>query len=430
MIDIFQYKEIKFPKNFYWGTTTAAMQVEGGNHSDKDDKRFAPSYAYGGIPYKMAGKACNSYELFEKDIQLLKKMHLQMYRLSIEWSRIEPQPGEFNEKEIQYYHHLLSRLQEEGIKVCLTILHFSCPIWFVEKDAFKTMDNLSYWKEYLHKIVPVYKDVVDYWIVINEPNMPFEYEIEERINLMQYHAEGYHIIKEYCNQPVSSALSFSIKEPMRGAYDRPDQTMADYVDYIENEFFIHAIRTGEIVMPFHETVYLPKLKDTCDFWALNTYVRQLINARKKEFRFDFYEATHFKALEKPFFTEEIAPEIMLKMLMRFSDRPIMITENGIAVDDDNIRIVYIASMLTAMHQAMQLGANVIGYMHFSLLDNWEWGTTHPTFGLVEVNFETFARKIRNSGNFYGEIAKNNLLNQAIIRKYINEMPTNKQLLEG
>ena len=126
---------------------------------------------------------------------------------------------------------------------------------------------------------------------------------------------------------------------------------------------------------------------------------------KRPFRFDNYQATHFHALSKPFFSEEICPDIMIEMLMRFKDKPIMITENGIAVEDDHIRIVYLAAMLQAMKQGMDLGAQVIGYLHWSLLDNWEWGTYHPTFGLATVDSETFDRKLKQSGQFYGDIAK-------------------------
>ena len=247
--------------------------------------------------------------------------------------------------------------------------------------------------------------------------------------MLQYHARGYHIIKKYSNAPVSSTLSYSMKEPFRGRYDKADCVMADYIDYVENEFFIHAIKTGEIVMPFHDAVYVPEVKDTCDFWALNTYVRQFINSRKKAFRFDNYQATHFHALSKPFFSEEICPDIMIEMLMRFKDKPIMITENGIAVEDDHIRIVYLAAMLQAMKQGMDLGAQVIGYLHWSLLDNWEWGTYHPTFGLATVDSETFDRKLKQSGQFYGDIAKNNCLDQKIIRTYMDHMPTIKDTVK-
>lgn len=417
MIDLKTYKDINFPKEFLWGAATAGQQIEGDNCSYHDDIEIAPKFAYGGVPYQMANKACNSYVMYEDDIQLLKDMNLSAYRLSIEWSRIEPEEGQFNEEAIQHYVTVLKRLKEENIKVILTLHHVSHPVWFHKRNAFKTMDNMDVWKRYIHKVIPIYKDFVDYFIVINELNICFEYSEQERINMLQYHAKGYHIIKEYCDIPVSSTLSFSFKEPFRGQFDYPDKILAEYIDFTENEFFIHAIKTGEIIMPFHDAIYMPELKGTCDFWALNTYVRQLINARSKDVRFDYYNATHFDALEKPFFSDEICPEIMLKMLLRFNDRPIMITENGIACNDDKRRIEYISSMFQAMKQGIDMGASLIGYLHWSLIDNWEWGTSMPTFGLASVDKVTFKRTIKPSGHFYGEIAKANSLSQELIKKY-------------
>lgn len=423
MLDIFQYPSITFPKDFLWGASTAGQQIEGNNCSYHDVAQSAPKAAYGGVPYVMADKACNSYEQYEDDIALLKKMNLGLYRMSIEWSRIEPQKGCFDEAAIEHYLHILKRLKEENIKVCLTLHHVSHPVWFHEAGAFKTMQQMPVWERYIEKVAATYHAYVAYWIVINEMNLAFEYSVEERIHMLQYHASGYHIIKKYSDRPVSSTLSYSMKEPFRGRYDTADRIMADYVDYMENEFFLHAIRTGEIVMPFHDAIQMPELKDTCDFWALNTYIRQFINSRKKEFRFDTYQATHFTALSKPFFTEEICPDIMIEMLMRFRDKPIMITENGIAVEDDRIRIVYLSAMLQAMKQAMDLGANVIGYLHWSLMDNWEWGSYHPTFGLASVDPLTFKRTLKNSGQFYGEIVRQNKLDQAILRTYLKELPS-------
>lgn len=423
MIDIFQYKSVKFPENFRWGVTTAAMQIEGHNNSFYDDDTTAPKFAYGGLPYEKAKLAANSYKFYEEDIKLIKKMNLNTYRLSIEWSRIEPIENKFDSDAVEYYINLLTRLKEEGISVVLTLHHFSHPVWFERKKAFKTMNNLHIWKNYLNYIVPKIAHLVDFWIVINELNLSFIFDYQERVNMLQYHAIGYHIIKKYSDKPASSSISYSIKEPLRGIHDYPDKVFADYIDFVENEFFIHAIKTGEIVMPNMDSIMMPELKDTCDYWSLNTYIRQLINSRKKEFRFDQYQATKFKALDIPFFTEEITPEIMLKMIMRFNDRPIMITENGIAVKDDRIRKIYIAAMLNSLAQAIELGADVIGYLHFSLVDNWEWGTTEPTFGLSSYDPDTFERTLKPSGYFYGDIAKNNLLSQNIIRKHIEELPS-------
>ena len=423
MLDIFQYPEIKFPENFLWGATTAGQQIEGHNCSYHDDKNYAPQYALGGIPYEMPEKACNSYELYEDDIKLLKDMNLNLYRMSIEWCRIEPEEGKFNEEALNHYIKVLSRLKEENIKVCLTMHHVSHPVWFHKKDAFKTLDNLKYFEKYLEYVVPKVAQYVDFWLVLNELNLPFEYSVKERINMIRYHARGYHIIKKYSQKPVSSAHSYSVKFPKRGYNDKLDSLMADYTDYMENEFFFHAIRTGEITMPFEDSEYVPEVKGTCDFWSLNTYIRQIIDGHKKKTLTDHYKASTFKPIETPFFSDEICPEIMIHMLMRLKDKPVLITENGIAVNDDRYRIVYIAAMLQSLKEAMEMGADVIGYSHWTLLDNWEWGTYNPTFGLASVDKETFARTLKTSGRFYGNIAENNGYDQTILKKYLNELPS-------
>lgn len=100
MIDLYEYPDIDFPNGFKWGATTAGQQIEGNNQSFHDEESLAPQFGYGGMPYVMAGKACNSYEMYEDDIQLLKDMNLNIYRMSIEWCRIEPNEGEFNQEAI------------------------------------------------------------------------------------------------------------------------------------------------------------------------------------------------------------------------------------------------------------------------------------------------------------------------------------------
>lgn len=283
MINILEYDNVEFPKGFLWGATTAGQQIEGNNNSFYDDPSTCPPFAYGGAPYLMAGKACNSYEMYEEDIKLLKKMHLNTYRMSIEWSRIEPEEGIFNDRAIAHYIKVLQALKSAGIKVCLTLHHNSHPVWFHKYGAFKTMDNLKYFIRYVEKVVPILDQYVDYWLIINEMNIVFEYTIEESINLLQYHAHAYHKIKQYSSKPVSSPMNYAEKKPMRGTSDQADRIMADYIDYMENEFFLHAIRTGEIVVPFHDTIVLPELKDTCDFWAVMFIQDNLLIVEKKSF---------------------------------------------------------------------------------------------------------------------------------------------------
>ncbi|WP_300920320.1 family 1 glycosylhydrolase [uncultured Dubosiella sp.] len=416
MIDLREYKKTQFPDRFLFGVATAGQQVEGNNCSWHDDPKYYGKENYTGVPWVPAGRAMDSYNRYEDDIALAKRMHLDAFRLSIEWSRIEPEQGQIKPEEIAHYVHILERLHEEGMKTIVTLHHVSHPIWFHDQGAFRTMENLSYFLHYVETIMPHIAPFADYILVLNELNIPFEYSIEERMNMLQYHAHAYHRIKQYTDAPVSSTISYSFKEPFRGSFDRADQVLADYVDWVENEFFFHAVRTGEIIMPYHEAVICPELKDSMDFWAVNTYIRQLIDSRKAFPISSVYEATHFKAMDTPIYTEEIAPEIMLKMLMRLNDKPVMITENGISCKSDKRRMEYIASMLVALHQGMEMGADVIGYLHWSLLDNWEWGSFAPIFGLAYCD-KNYDRHLKKSGEFYGAIAHNKALTPEIIQEY-------------
>lgn len=425
MIDVFSYPDIQFPEGFLWGASTAGAQVEGNLRSFYDDPETAPK-EHEGKPYVFPGMACDSFARYEEDFALLRRMNLNLYRFSVEWSRIEPEKGAYDEAALARYIHMLEALRASGIKACVTLHHFAHPVWFHKQGHFDTLDNLPDWARYLEYIVPKLAPLVDYWIILNEPNLPFVYTLGQRLNLMHYHAQGYGIVKKHSTSPASSALSYSAKQPLRGTHDRLDSLVAQVEDFNCNEFFFHAIRTGEVIAPYHEGRQVPGLKDSCDFWALNCYVRHMIDGRKAFPLAPHYQATTFKPLTTGSHMDEIWPELIIDMLMRAKDKPCMITENGLATDDDDFRIVYIASMLQALRQSMDLGADVLGYSYWSLLDNWEWGSYDAPFGLAAVNFDTFARTLRPSGAFYGDVAKANGLRQTDLRAHLNALPTAKK----
>lgn len=426
MIDVFSYPDITFPEGFLWGASTAGQQVEGNNCSFYDDPAFAPRHVLGGGMYVPASGACNSYELYGEDIALLQAMNLSIYRLSLEWCRIEPEKGAYNQQALAHYRSMLQALKEAGIKVCLTLHHMSHPVWFHKQGHFDTLDNIGDWAKYLEYIVPQIAEYVDFWIILNEPNLPFVYTLDQRLHMLRYHAVGYHIVKRHSDRPASSALSYSPKEPLRGKHDRLDRLMAEYVDFTDTEFFLHGIRTGEISAPFRDGGFDPDLKGSADFWSLNTYVRHMIDGHKAQYLTGHYTASTIKPVDVPTHMDEIHPEIMIDMLMRMRDKPCFITENGIPTKDDAFRIVYISAMLQAMRQAMDLGAEVWGYSHWSLLDNWEWGDWNQPFGLAAVApAPSFERTLKKSGRFFGEIAKQNGVSQKLVRQYLDRLPSVK-----
>lgn len=151
--------------------------------------------------------ACNSYELWQKDIEIAEECGLQAFRTSIEWSRIEPEEGHFSNEAIEHYVKFFAALKEKGIKVFATLVHFTVPLWFEKLGSFSQLDNLKYFERYLEFAVPQIAPFVDFWNVLNEFNLS---KPDFKLGAIHYHALGYHIIKKYSPSPVSSAHARSL----------------------------------------------------------------------------------------------------------------------------------------------------------------------------------------------------------------------------
>ena len=427
MIDVFSIKDFKFKKGFAWGSATAGHQIEGDNiyssfwHNEQIEHAKNPDYP-------ISGKACNSYEMYEEDSKLLQELKHQVYRMSVEWSRIEPHEGDFRQEEVEHYIKVFESLRVRGIEISVTLVHFVVPQWFIEKGGFEKMENLVYFERYVNYIVPKITKYVSSWCVLNEANMAVTADkFVFKMNSVRYHARGYHIIKQYSDKPVSTAHGFIYMHGKRQG-DKFDMAVQNYNDVLCNEYFFHAIRTGELVVPSCDAVYDKEIKDTCDYWAINTYLRRMIDTRKKDNRGNRYNFSYLELIPNSFYINEFDPSCIIHNLCRLRDKPVIITENGLSTDDDDFRIVWLVEYLSAVHEAMELGVDVQGYYYWSLLDNYEWGDYRPRFGLVDVDRENgFKRTIKPSGYFYREIIENNGFSQDILKKYLKSMPTlNKQ----
>ncbi len=421
MIDAFALKDCKFPEGFLWGSATAAHQIEGDNihssnwHYEQECLKKNPNY-------EVSGKACNHYNMVEQDTQLLLDLGHQAYRMGVEWARIEPAEGVFVQEEVDHYLKELALLKEKGLKVFVTLVHFTVPQWFAEKGAFMTMDNLVYFERYLNFILPQIAPYVDYWNVINEFNLGTHPDnFTKKYNSVRYHARGYHLIKQYSNAPVSSAHAL-VQFFGKRQNDKFDKAMESYMDVVNNEFFFHAIRTGELVLPHKDGLWDKEIKDTADFWSINTYVREMVDTRVARITPPRYSFTETRMLPMKFYLDEFNAECIYHHMMRLTDKPIFITENGCSCYDDDFRIVYLAEYLCALNEAIRDGADVRGYLYWSLMDNYEWSSFIPKFGLVGCDFKTFERTPKPSAYFYKDIIESNGFSQEILRKYLKEMP--------
>lgn len=423
MYDIFQLPDFKFPKDFVWGASTAGHQIEGDNiHSNNwaDEQTWSKDPKGIIVP---SGKACNHYNMVDEDIKLIKELELPCYRMSIEWARIEPKENEFSEEAIEHYIYELSELKKNGIKVFLTCVHFTVPQWFQDKGGMEKEENLKYFERFLDKVVPIYAPYVEAWNVLNEFNLGMDFDSPiKKLNAFRFHALGYHTIKKYTSAPVSSAHALVLFDPYR-RYDKFDAATAEYMDCCCNEFFFHAVRTGEFVMPFKESVFDESFKDTCDFWAINIYTRTMVDARQPKADGYKYQHKRFDMVSMPFYLDEMFPETLIHQLSRLKDKPVYITENGCSSDNDDWRIVFIALYLNALQEVMKTGVDVKGFIYWSLMDNYEWRSFKPRFGLIDVDFETFKRTIKPSGYFYRDVMRQGGVTQELLRKYIKAHPT-------
>jgi beta-glucosidase len=416
MYDIFSLPEVKFPAGFLWGSATAAHQIEG-------DNIYSNWWAMEQIerPVK-SGKACNHYAMYREDVELLAELGHQAYRFTIEWSRIEPAEGEWNQEAVDHYLDLLRRLKARGIKAFVTLFHLTVPQWFDKIGAFTKYENTGYFVRYVEKLVPQIAEYVDGWNVQNE-SIRCEKDLERtNFNILKTHARCYHLIKSFSKAPVSSAHAFIQQFPNR-FYDELDNIMARLTYFRSTGFLLHAIRTGELIAPYIDAEDCPEVKNAMDFWSVNIYTRDVIDSRRAQLIGERFPHKKLRMIDMDFYLEEMFPEGTTAMLELLKDRPVYITENGCSCNDDRFRIVYLSLYLSALKDALDRGVDVRSYFYWSLMDNYEWGSFLPRFGLVEVDFKTFKRTPRPSAKFYREVISNNGVSQDIIRRYLHEMPS-------
>jgi beta-glucosidase len=367
-------------------------------------------------------------------------MNHNSHRLSIEWSRIEPTEGGFNEEEIEHYRKVLEDLNKRGIKPVVTLWHFTLPHWFVEQGGFLHKDGRLKFLRYARRIVEELGDLVEIWCTINEPFVyaHFGYRVGEwppgiksfpkflKIlrELLHVHIDTYQLIKETYKKNglgksmVGFAKSFVWFDPynQKGIINR---LVTKIYRYFYNKLYFRPFYTGRHTLllgggKIHDA------KDSLDYIGVNYYFRCQckVNFWKNPLTVDMEPSHKF---EKSLLNWEVYPEglyYLTKLISRKLNKPILITENGISTLNDDQRISYIIRHLDAVNRAMAEGADVLGYMYWSFLDNFEWAEGYTQFfGLVSFDHKTFKRTPRPSAQVYSEICKTGTITNAMINKY-------------
>ncbi|MEV4165195.1 glycoside hydrolase family 1 protein [Nonomuraea dietziae] len=381
-----------FPDGFLWGASTAAHQVEGNNVGS--DFWQAENDGSWGLPDR-SGDACDSLHRWPEDLDIAHDLGLNAYRFSIEWARVVPAPGHPSPAMLDHYRRMIEGCGQRGLTPVVTLHHFTSPAWLRAAGGWTSEKAIAHFTEYVRAVLPIL-DGVPWVCTINEPNM---------LALMAARRKHGHDGSAPSFVPpdpdVSLALTRAHEEArellasvpgLRSGWTVANQNVQDhgagpdrtaemsyllddqYIDVAKGDDFLGVqaysrLRTGE------QGVIAPGPADRRTMMGWEYYPRALEDALR-------HTAARLGG-----------------------STPLLVTENGIATSDDDERIAYTNEAVLGLARALADGIDVRGYLHWSLLDNYEWGSWEPTFGLVAVDRTTFRRTVKPSARWFGRLAK-------------------------
>lgn len=417
------------------GAASAATQVEGGvlEHSWMDWYRKG-HIVDGSSPER----ADNHYELWREDTALMKELGMQICRLGIEWARVEPREGAFDQEAINHYVEEVKLLRSYGIKPLVTLHHFTNPMWFEEKGAFARRDNLACFLRFVEKMVSAFGEMVQEYITINEPNVystfgyffgswpPGKKSFRETVKVMSLLVEAHVSAYQRIHQ-LRSAMGFkdtkvSFANHMRVfSPENPKKWTHRFYARLTELFFqgslTQAMMTGKVAFPLRGKGRIARGR-YCDFIALNYYTRSAVSGLQ-----DGVE----KGVAVNDLGWEIYPAGIVECAQKLYDvlpLPIYVTENGTCDNADAFRCLYLHQHLQALCES---GLPVERYYHWCFCDNFEWLEGESArFGLVQVDYETQARSIKKSGYFLRDVIAQGGVDDALYNKYVagQQYPTN------
>lgn len=424
--------------DFIFGVATAAFQIEG---AAKADNRLPSIWdTFCATPGKVKGMdngdiACDHYHLWEQDIQLIKELGVDAYRLSIAWPRVMNEQGEANQAGLDFYRNLLKKLKAEGLTVFVTLYHWDLPQHLEDKGGWLNRETAYRFQQYADLVTTELADWVDSWATFNEPfcaailgyelgihapglTKP-EYGRQAAHHILLAHGLALPIIRK--NAPHSKVgIVLNMNRSYAASEKVEDQFACLLRETLDNQFFIEPLMKGQYpqllktVAPQYLPTVLPGdmeiISQPIDFLGLNFYTCNH-NAYDADSLFKNVQSS--QNVEYTDIGWEIAPQAFTELLVTLHQQyelpPIYITENGAACDDhiiageinDEQRVRYLDGHLNAVHRAIDVGVDIRGYFAWSLMDNFEWAEGYSKrFGLTYVDYHTQQRTIKRSGYAY------------------------------
>lgn len=410
-----------FPDQFFWGASTASHQVEGDNQNqwsvwEQENAKELAQLAHQRLSYLpnwneikeqaekpenyVSGKGVEHYKRYKQDFDLLDELNLNSFRFGVEWSRLEPEPGKWNAEAFAHYKRYIAELRRRNIEPFLNIWHWTVPTWFADEGGFAKRANLRYFDRFVQKIADELLDDVTYVITLNEPNVyaSFSYLTGEWTpqkknpltfmkvywNLTRAHRRAYRILKQakpHLQVGLASQLAnMQAKRP----HSVMDGLSTKWMRYFWNWWFLNRVRRYQDFVGFN--------------YYFTDYYTKLVKRSNPE-----VPVSDLGWYMEP---EGLYP-ILLRLWSHYK-KPIFVTENGVADQDDQYRRWWLEETIVAMERALSEGVDIRGYFYWSLLDNFEWKYGWwPKFGLVEVDRENgMKRTIRPSAKWFAEKIKN------------------------
>lgn len=396
-----------FPKDFLWGTATAAHQVEGNNVNN--DWWLLENLP--GTPLAApSGDACDHYHLYAEDIALLAKLGFGAYRFSIEWARIEPAPGLYSHAELNHYRRVLETCRAHGLKTVVTLHHFTSPLWFAATGGFEDQAAIKRFADYAGQVADHCGDLIDYLCTFNEANLSFGDFIPGAAALSAKaaqavnsdHFASFLFDDVAVSKPIVRAAHRAAREAIKARRPRLPVGLTLAMSDVQDAPGAKGAAAAKRAALYD--VWLHAARDD-DFVGVQNYTRELYGPKG---RVEPAPDALRTQLGQEYYPAGLAGAV--RYAAEQARVPILVTENGIGVEDDAIRVRYIGEALAGLKACIEDGVDVRGYVHWSAMDNFEWAFGYgPKFGLIAVDRATQKRLPKPSAYALGAIARANQL---------------------
>lgn len=413
--------EIYFPGNFLWGCADSAWQTEGRQTVDGQSienswteyEKMVDSDGTSVHDREPVGNACERWTHYQEDIQLMSNLGMNAYRFGVEWSKIEPEEGVFDERAMQHYIEMVDAMLAQGITPMITLFHHTYPLWFLKKGAFEKKENMQHFVRYALYVFQRLHDKVPFWLVFNEPisfsiEAYFRGHYPPRKKSLRLAGK---VARNQLRTFVDVSKLFKAMDPhvqigvahiiqpldVYHRWNPAERVAARLFNFLINKCLIEYFRTGKFNWAFMVRDYNADAPNSLDFIGVNYYT----NTRLKQTGF-FHMSTSRLPDEQVIETDKtrnkaLYAEGLYRAIKKVSvlNKPIYITENGCANEDPAIKDEFLKKHLYALSQAIKKGFDVRGYFYWTLMDCFCWRRGYkPKYGIYAVDFATQDRTLR------------------------------------